>query len=195
MSKEEVIHDGAPAGCFSLVDPLVQAQTQTVGYSVLPESMSNGVNTNSSPHQLHLGGPSLVTVGFVTTHYRLFLNVLSPSSVFVMESSQSWSLNINVHWLSSHFLPPILSFNSLIRGSTNSSGGTLDGKPGLVPDQVPGIQGDPGMQKSLDPWDRPGTRPNPSQGFPGVREMGDAREYPLSVPNYNTPVKDLSYKV
>ena len=148
-----MIHDGAPAGCFSLVDPLVQAQTQTVGYSVLPESMSNGVNTNSSPHQLHLGGPSLVTVGFVTTHYRLFLNVLSPSSVFVMESSQSWSLNINVHWLSSHFLPPILSFNSLIRGSTNSSGGTLDGKPGLVPDQVPGIQGIQGCRK---PW-IPGT--------------------------------------
>ncbi len=69
MSKEEVIHDGALDGCFSLVDPLVQSQTQTVGYSVLSESMSNGVNTNSSPHQLHLGGPSLVTVGFVTTHY------------------------------------------------------------------------------------------------------------------------------
>ena len=34
----------------------------------------------------------------------------------------------------------------------------------------------------------------PSQSFPGVREMVDAREYPLTTPNYNTPVKDLKYK-
>jgi hypothetical protein len=33
-----------------------------------------------------------------------------------------------------------------------------------------------------------------SQGFPGVREMEDAREYLLPAPNYNTPVKDLVYK-
>jgi hypothetical protein len=33
-----------------------------------------------------------------------------------------------------------------------------------------------------------------SQGFPGVREMGDGREYPLPAPNYNTSVKDLVYK-
>ena len=32
------------------------------------------------------------------------------------------------------------------------------------------------------------------QGFPGVREMWDARESLLPAPNYNTPVKDLTYK-
>ena len=32
------------------------------------------------------------------------------------------------------------------------------------------------------------------QGFPGVWEMWDARESLLPAPNYNTPVKDLTYK-
>ena len=32
------------------------------------------------------------------------------------------------------------------------------------------------------------------QVFPGVREMGDARETSSPAPNYNTPVKDLAYK-
>ena len=32
------------------------------------------------------------------------------------------------------------------------------------------------------------------QVVPGVREMGDVRETPSPAPNYNTPVKDLSYK-
>ncbi len=32
------------------------------------------------------------------------------------------------------------------------------------------------------------------QGFPGVREMWDARESLFPAPNYNTPVKDLTYK-
>jgi hypothetical protein len=35
---------------------------------------------------------------------------------------------------------------------------------------------------------------NTLQVFPGVGEMGDARESLLPVPNYNTPVKVLSYK-
>jgi hypothetical protein len=35
---------------------------------------------------------------------------------------------------------------------------------------------------------------NTLQGFPGVREMGDVREFLLPVPNYNRPVKDLVYK-
>jgi hypothetical protein len=35
---------------------------------------------------------------------------------------------------------------------------------------------------------------NTLQGFPEVREMGDARESLLSDPNYNRPVKDLVYK-
>jgi hypothetical protein len=35
---------------------------------------------------------------------------------------------------------------------------------------------------------------NTPQGFLGVREMGDARDSLLPVPNYNTPVKDLAYK-
>ena len=29
---------------------------------------------------------------------------------------------------------------------------------------------------------------------PGLREMGDAKEFLLPAPNYNTPVKDLAYK-
>jgi hypothetical protein len=35
---------------------------------------------------------------------------------------------------------------------------------------------------------------NTLQGFPGVREMGDARESLLPAPNYNRPVKGLVYK-
>jgi hypothetical protein len=35
---------------------------------------------------------------------------------------------------------------------------------------------------------------NTLQVFPGVREMGDTRESLFPVQNYNTPVKDLTYK-
>ena len=35
---------------------------------------------------------------------------------------------------------------------------------------------------------------NTLQGFPGVRETDNARKSLLPVPNYNTPVKDLTYK-
>ena len=43
----------------TLCHPLVQAQTQTVGYSCFSESKPNGANMNSTPNQLHLGGPSV----------------------------------------------------------------------------------------------------------------------------------------
>jgi hypothetical protein len=39
--------------------------------------------------------------------------------------------------------------------------GDLDGIPGVVPGLVPGIQ----VAKALDPWERPGTRINPSNLF------------------------------
>jgi hypothetical protein len=38
------------------------------------------------------------------------------------------------------------------------------------------------------------TSKNTLQDFPGVREMGDVSETPPTVPNYNTPVTDLTYK-
>ncbi len=81
-------------------------------------------NTNSTPHQLHSDGPSLLTFGFVVTHCWLLLNVWLPEILVHIVSSQSCSLNSNVHWLSSRFVPPILSCNTLIQSPTNSSGGT-----------------------------------------------------------------------
>jgi hypothetical protein len=54
--------------------------------------MPNGANTNSTPNQLHVGGPSLVSVGVVVTHYRLVLNVLSPVSLSFTVSWSSFSL-------------------------------------------------------------------------------------------------------
>jgi hypothetical protein len=35
---------------------------------------------------------------------------------------------------------------------------------------------------------------NTLQVFPGIREMGDARDSLLPAPNYNRPVKNLVYK-
>ncbi len=59
---------------------------------------------------------------------------------------------------------------------------------GRDPDPITRERDETESEKSF--WNRP---PRDSPG-PRVREMGDAREYPLSTPNYNTPVKDLSYK-